>query len=130
MSKQLKDYLHLHLGCECKMIKPSYHAVHELHLSSDRTFILTGKLYDYFSSDTTKAEIKPILRPLSDMTDEEKKEIDKQYKAFTKSKTFDDTGVVMWSAKHTQILLSKHFDLFGLIDAGLAIDKTKQTVEK
>jgi hypothetical protein len=27
-------------------------------------------------------------------------------------------------------LLSKHFDLFGLIEAGLAIDKTKLTHEK
>lgn len=124
MEKQLKDYLHYYLGCECKMTKPSYHAVHELHLSTGTTFVLTGKLLHYFIEPTTKAEVKPILRKLSTTTEEEKNkiaELSKKYRgseftlpAFEMSK--------MWAAEQTHYLLSKHFDLFQLCEAGLAID--------
>jgi hypothetical protein len=36
-----------------------------------------------------------------------------------------ETGDFMKVVSIVPYLLSKHFDLFGLIDAGLAIDKTK-----
>jgi len=63
-------------------------------------------------------EIKPVLRRLTSMTEDER---------FACLSFFDgepDTWVA--SAKRTAYLLSKHFDLFGLIYAGLAIDKTKR----
>jgi hypothetical protein len=66
--------------------------------------------------------IKPILRPLSDMTEEESKEIgfwgvwhDVEFNALA----WDD---VHWSPEDFRILLSHHFDLFNLIPEGLAID--------
>lgn len=125
MSKQLKDYLHLYLGCECMYLNGEA-VISEISMDSRYELLCSVKLKGGKKHLQAAIEkVKPILRPLPDMTDEEKKEIDKQYKAFTKSKTFNDTGVVMWAAKHTQILLSKHFDLFGLIESGLAIDKTK-----
>ena len=63
--------------------------------------------------------IKPILRPLSDMTEDENENA---------QKIVDAGG---WgyeaaiAAELTVYLLSIGIDLFGWIDAGLAIDKTK-----
>lgn len=137
----IKDCLHLYLGCECRMTKPSYHAVHELHLSCDRTFVLTGRLLHYFIDDTTKADIKLILRPLSDMTEEEFLGIFKpiQPEDVTNDQLLDainnlksdgyeclDFGGMDAIAVFEifRKLLSKHFDLFNLIENNLAIDKT------
>jgi hypothetical protein len=126
--RKISDYLHLYLGCECLMTKNSYHAVHELHLSSNEPFGLTGKLLHYFIEPTTKAEIKPILRPLSDMTEEEMQECGNMEYDFS-----DDPDLNKWEPKDFEIglsprqfawLLSKHFDLFDLIPDGLALDKS------
>lgn len=66
-----------------------------------------------------KIVAKPILRPLSDMTEEEEMEV--QYLVDIQGFGYD----ALIGAKITQYLLSRHFDLFGWIEAGLAIDKTK-----
>lgn len=63
--------------------------------------------------------VKPILRPLSDMTEEESNEV---------QCAVDKNGIGFYPTEHAEIvryLLSLQFDLFGWIDAGLAIDKTK-----
>lgn len=67
-------------------------------------------------------EITPILRPLSDMTEDEKNEV---LRICEKDRRFKSS--VNYEAIRTRYLLSRHFDLFGWIDAGLAIDKTKTT---
>ena len=63
--------------------------------------------------------VKPIIRQLSDMTEPEEMEVQNMV---------DQMGVG-YSATHgaqiTLFLLSRHFDLFGWIESGLAIDKTK-----
>lgn len=74
-TEQVKDYLKYYLGCECMITKPSYHSVHEFGLSQRRPFILTGRFADYFHHHSTTAEIKPILRRLSSITEEEIKEL-------------------------------------------------------
>ena len=64
-------------------------------------------------------EVKPILRQLSDMTEPEEMEVQNMV---------DQMGVgynATHGAQITGLLLSRHFDLFGWIPAGLAIDKTK-----
>lgn len=198
MSKQLKDYLHLYLGCEC--------------IIGDKKGKLTAmqsKPFDQavFRSDEDSRmghlvsvdKIKPILRPLSDMTDKEwlhifslargiviqddsiykiekhsnnevcirislaqfllscqehhnadvrvPKGVSFRLKYFYTSNSLEVTEVGINEAKNeftpmtdewdnfcfnqSEIfiyLLSKHFDLFGLIEAGLAIDKTKVAV--
>ena len=63
--------------------------------------------------------VKPLLRPLDDMTEEERGEVC----CAEGLPPFDDN---VTAALRTKYLLSKHFDLFGLIEAGLAIDKTKK----
>lgn len=91
--------------------------------------------------------IKLILRPLSDMTEEDGLAYAKLTRPeATKAKIesgqvwsfHDPDGITFYKWKAHKLhescpeeflwLLSKHFDLFGLIDAGLAIDKSKIVV--
>lgn len=64
---------------------------------------------------------KPILRPLSDLTNEDIKKTDLGFLGFENLKNDIDTINVM-TFQDVHFLLSNHFDVFGLIDKGLAID--------
>lgn len=63
-------------------------------------------------------DVKPILRPLSDMTLDEAKDLD------IIDFESNNSHFGRMAAK-VRYLLSRHFDLFGWIAAGLAVDKTK-----
>lgn len=74
------------------------------------------------------SKIKPILRPLSDMTDYEKSDITKSI-----------GQEISISVPNMQVninpslflyLLKQEFDLFGLIESGQALDKTKLPLTK
>ena len=69
------------------------------------------------------SDIKPLLRPLSDITktelDEYNSKFDVEYKAFP------GIARIMQEASAMIYLASREFDLFGLIKSGQAIDKTK-----
>ncbi len=97
----IKDYLHLYLGCDM------------LDISDNSTYTLHPEML-YAS---IKDGDKPILRPLSDMTEDESE--------FVADAAWQGKPTIYMNAEITAYLLSKHFDLFGLIEAGLAIDKTK-----
>jgi hypothetical protein len=112
MSKQLKDYLHLYLGCQIRF-----------HSNLTGTWGIWNKM-TYSDIELAVAHIgfgekcQIQLRPLSDMTEEEMLEVDidipnisSEYEKLT-PKAF--TQLLQWG-----------FDLFGLIESGLAIDKTK-----
>lgn len=130
MTKDIKDYLHLYLGCDT------------LDKDNNRSYLVAA--YDdgvsfvryaneavciSFNRDTHKL----ILRPLSDMRDEEAifvKRVLRDNHGIDTIKTVLQNG---WHLGHisanasqmfeiTRYLLSKGFDLFGLIDAGLGID--------
>lgn len=58
------------------------------------------------STGSSLKNCKPILRPLSDLTKEY--DLDNSYEG--------------WQSEWIEHLLSKHFDVFGLIEKGLAID--------
>jgi hypothetical protein len=116
----IKDYLHLYIGCEVdtnvqgQYIHP-YGCIKIEELTVENLFIILERMRfneEYYC--------KPILLPLSDMTEEESREHDQI--EMVKVKTLD--GTIVHDANAVVWLLSKHFDLFGLIDAGLAIDKT------
>lgn len=64
--------------------------------------------------------IKPILRPLSDMTEEEEAEYLQIVFSHEHSNTMRNLSK---DAEGVKYLLSKGFDLFGLIEEGLAIGK-------
>lgn len=75
---------------------------------------------DYYFDDNNDCSIQLILRPLSDMTDKEKEEEIR----ISDDRKDDDYEKRKPSARGITYLLSKGFDLFGLIESGLAIDKT------
>jgi hypothetical protein len=108
MNKKIEDYLHLYLGCGMR------YATH--HEPQNEVYILTVENL----KEAIEFKDKPILRPLSDMTEEEFYYVE-QHKIYQGEivQTFP-----LGAAELTKFLLSKHFDLFGLIEAGLAVDKT------
>lgn len=170
MDKKITDYLHLYLGCEVEWWNGS------------GVYILDPYYLSEIAEDDLWEKTKPILRPLSDMTDEEILQCGKFICAVPNEEGFsyeiqrfhNTVGAKFYSGKFTSgqylsiwneknkvsgighievgwysdnkidkrrtkelwkvggcheltvYLLSKHFDLFGLIESGLAIDKTKQ----
>lgn len=159
MEKNIKDYLHLYLGCEVGIKDGGI-----LYGNEKMTEINTYGYVHLYERDGYWPidQIKPILRPLSDMSEEERKELWK----YIFKREFNENGIIVfrkdrttstepryvmssglerlgiemngtiWADsdlspfKHNQHevtlwLLSKRFDLFGLIESGLAIDKTK-----
>lgn len=118
MKKELKKYLPFYLGCEVKL-KEGLGAlclVGTLGSDSQKYHVLRNAMS--FGQPFDFVEDKLILRSLSDMTEEEYWEADKL------QMPIKEFGEYQFSAEQYHYLLSKHFDLFGLIDAGLAIDKT------
>lgn len=102
----LKDYLHFYLGCDIQ---------HEDGTIEKLKSIDTEISYVNFGWGNAKQmdKVKLILRPLSDMTEDERSE------AVAMSKVFK------YDAEQMKYLLSKQFDLFGLIEAGYAIKITR-----
>lgn len=112
--KNIKDYLHLYLGCEYRYFM---NGVTKTGSRKNKGVITYAALSHIMARIEQEYNIKPILRPLSDMTEEERKKCER--------KVFNGDARFFYTTEAFLFLLSKHFDLFGLIDAGLAIDKTK-----
>lgn len=142
----IKDYLHLYIGCKYRIMYIDYEEGQYTLWS-----ILTPDRYVTIMNDASICEIQLLLRPLSDMTEEEAIE-------FVKLNEFDYYGehpnkriyktyknefgetIVSWGEGYNSkevptaikrfrpnefnYLLKQGFDLFGLLDAGLA--KTKK----
>jgi len=109
MKKKLSDYIHLYLGCQFYW---------RWHSDSGVCELTPHELSVYGDYD----EVKLILRPLSDMKNEEKIESNSLYHdADLRFSSLNAGKLVKW-------LLDKHFDLFGLIEAGLALN-TKEHKE-
>lgn len=84
-----------------------------------------------FNLHLSQCNIKPILRPLSDLTKEI--EVDGEYfipsreyhyLRFEEISSYKGGANVMnfIQVREQNVLLELHFDIYGLIDAGLAID--------
>jgi hypothetical protein len=73
--------------------------------------------YCYEDHPNETLEFKPILRPLSDLTEEHANNCNYSYRDFKWEIINKNVSVNIWND-----LLSNHYDVFGLIDAGLAID--------
>ena len=101
--------------------------LHEVHIyQSVLTVVgISGNLYD-----VDMPNIKPYLRPMSSMTDEEKEE---QSKIVMQSMSCSLDNSESATTMLNDWLLSKHFDVRGLISKGLALEapkdmyKTEQT---
>ena len=70
----------------------------------------------HFADDTIC--VRPFLRPMSSMTEEEKKEYDHRLECMFYDTMYDDAFAIDWLNAH-------HFDYRGLIDKGLAIEVTE-----
>lgn len=115
MKTEFKDVAHLYLGCR-------------LSGTQDSAGLTTRRLQEFLDEDRND---QPILRPLSDMTEDEQMELaelsdlflpDHLFKALVNDRKYLIDVRNAWGI--TAYLLSKHFDLFGLIESGQAIDKT------
>lgn len=118
MKKNIKDYLPFYLG---QPIKTSSHGIGILdsvsktclHIEFEKT--IQGFLFIH--------DCKLLLRPLSDMTDDEMEEI-KKYS--NNEKKYIETGLfINVDGERHRILCKWGFDIFNLINEGLALDRTK-----
>jgi len=110
--------LALYLGAPAIIEHASPYTFH--FFDNGGTYLISGNLLN----EVGKGEIiaKPILRPLSDITEEDMEEKDRIFERHVGAKY----AMIMATADFCKYLLSRHFDLFGWIESGLAIDKTKK----
>lgn len=128
MKKELKNFLHFYLNAGISVFIFPDDSIKDGFLDKYRKDypngvynpILTIENYQRFLNDG----YKPILRPVSSMTKEEAQEAGRKFAGYPGEDEDDYTDLVQpfsYTAKH---LIDKGFDVFGLINAGLAIDKT------
>lgn len=112
MGKKLSDYLPFYYGCEF---------IHVDDFHNDTTHKLNGYYIDRWNENCTLP-----LRPLYAISLDEM--------AILQIDSLDDLkgnlGDLLLKTTDFLMLLHWGFDLFGLIESGLAIDKTKLTVCK
>jgi hypothetical protein len=130
---KLEEVIHLYLGCELYAEfddgSSGTFALNEYYLRNIRS--------NWISDKPVPTLIKPLLRQLSDITEEEKEFIVRciTYNHVKFSSTESALGCwdneeygkkiqhMRFYADELQYLLSKGFDLFSLIETGQAIDK-------
>lgn len=144
MEKKLQDYIHFYLGQPCvNSWFPPTHDMYDNGWVFRSMDIDSKKPYrlDSGESYTWTADIKPRLRPLSDMKNADALKMYEQLfdeEAYRgRSEEFKINFVVLqvdlrggpMKPEAVAWLLREGFDLFGLISAGLAIDRTKAQPE-
>ena len=108
--------LALYLGAECEV---TYRPGGFEYYDDGGIYLISGGLINEYGKG--EAAVKPILRPLSSITEAEMKDNHEAYKAAASGLGKLAHG----TAASTRHWLSLHIDLFGWIESGLAIDKTK-----
>lgn len=116
MKKELKDYLHLYIGSKVWTT--------HLALNNGEPQALTVSINNLFDILYKYHDSKLILRPLSSMTEDDVKEenleiSDLFYEIIPSHRK---RGYFYFTANQVHWLLSRGFDLFGLIDSGLAVN--------
>jgi hypothetical protein len=148
MEIKLNDYIHLYLGSEvfvqkkqgnenllrgqiCDVTSGSNHG-DWIRVSFDTCVTVINSHFEEVKSNfhtffIGEDTIKLSLRRLSSMTDEEIDDVwhghETQDVLVMEYSDGRNVRKVSLTAERTRYLLSKGFDLFGLIDAGLAIEK-------
>lgn len=106
-----------------------------ISLDEDKNiFTIKGIFNILFLSDTECCHVedfKPYLRPMSSMTEEEKKEyyetMDKYtHRLYPNSADFSEHTEYSWTTDTFDFLNAHHLDYRGLIPMGLAIEVTKE----
>lgn len=117
MKKDINDYLHLYLGRSCLVVS----TIGGYDFPSVDTKITLTPLV-LMQHHEKRMSVKPILRRLSYMTEEEANELEWYYPIQPND---ENTWFDNLNAQDILPLLKHGFDLFGLIDAGLAIEEAK-----
>lgn len=112
MIKDISQYLFLYIGCDLRVFSDG--------CKSSGTVVLTGENLNL----AIESGWKPVLRPLSDITEEEMNE----YSDLAYHYQHEYLRLIFHDGSQFKYLLSKRFDLFSLIESGLAIDGTKMKV--
>lgn len=119
--KALRDYAHLYLG---QIMRYTGNGKPFRGTKIDEPLTVDNYNLMLFSNDR-----KLVLRPLSDMTEEEARDIwdstmpNIGYKHNHKDRLLCSTHTIVTSAVVIPVLLAHGFDLFGLIEAGVAVKK-------
>lgn len=87
-----------------------------LSINPNRTFCVELDNGEYVSNWYSAEDVKPYLRPLSSMTEDEKKYV---------YRNFSPTGQELFSLPYVDWLNEHHFDYRGLIEKGLALEAPK-----
>lgn len=128
---KFKDVAHLYVGANCKVQGSDESEESGLKLTGISFDGTQNILWAYFDeTETSYAHIDdcaPILRPLSSINQDELQELGNimgwhNYCSWRSNQTLTPHGCVF--------LLSKHFDLFNLIESGQAIDATQLSASK
>lgn len=144
--KDIKDYIHLYIGCEVIAPNP-YYADDGIKLAkgiltgihgeygAEIQFIIDGNAEEEPAYDR-EFELKPVLRRLSSITEEEAREIwdssmvNIGYMYNHCDRLLRSTNTIEVISPVLPKLLRMGFDLFGLIDSNLAIDSSTITENK
>lgn len=123
MKKELKDYLPLYIGQKASTLSGHNSRLNSVDLR-DSCAVIGDELCPV-------ENVTLHLRPLSDMKEEEYREMAVDnidgFEMFLEKVKIND---VFYAPEEFRYLLSRGFDLFGLIDSGLAIDKSNSEVKK
>lgn len=138
MKIELKDVIHLYIGQKAKVFQNDVEQPYRDNTITGIAYNRVGVLYvsiNYSGVSTLYNDIKLILRPLSDITNDECIRLSKvQYEAKNdRNHLILGRGIVneimndTWGGSHKTFMyfIENGFDIFGLIESNQAIDKTK-----
>jgi hypothetical protein len=118
--KHLAPYLPYALKCRVTDLnRITTSEMHSVYSDGSCTF------HDLIESEQAFSDIKPILRPLSDLHCDFEVDDCNVYNSLSARSRSDlnylTPSYLKWSYKDIQILLKHHFDIFDLIEKGLAV---------
>lgn len=129
MEKKIEDFLHLYLGCNAKVLIEKEEVTALIYCVRTSRTVTISTIKSNF--EINMKHVKPILRPLSDMTEDEEIQVCNICNLMTatniKQALMNGGHYVIhvgYGFELTVYLLKQGFDLFGLIESNLAIDKT------
>lgn len=151
---ETRNVIHFYLGCNVKILNDKRDGkligifISKTVMWGENGKTITEKHFAVIEHDNQVNnfdvyDVTLLLRPLSSMTEEEKEQLAKvvEPKARKWNVSIHHTGAITietWANHHSIMdnyspntfthLLSKGFDLFGLIESGDAIDSTKELV--
>lgn len=122
METKLQEVIHLYLGCKGVESKEGLTCIFS-GFDLEDTFPIKLSHSNHTYIEVAQDYFKPILRPLHDIKENEIVELFSFIGGGTN--TFRKDKAKDFSPREFVYLLKQGFDLFGLIESGQAIDKTK-----